>query len=340
MHPSPRPIRIWLNLCILLVAMMVMLGGATRLTESGLSIVKWNLVSGTLPPLTDTAWNVEFDAYKTSPQYKQMSRDNFVLDDFKSIFWLEYLHRLLGRITGIVFIAPLLYFIARKQLDAPIKRRMIIACLLIAAQGTVGWIMVASGLVDMPRVEPLKLALHLMLAFALFGWLLWTRWKMISPPPTEEILRGTHILFALVTLQIILGALVAGLRAGLSYNSFPLMDGQWIPADLYLLSPWWKNHLESVLTVQFQHRMGAYIVVAAVLMIVVDGWKRNAHKRLLLALLAIVSLQFALGVATLLSGVQLHLALAHQFTALLLFAVSLRLIYINSHGNSRDRKRE
>lgn len=322
-------VRRWLSFSVLLLVLMVALGGVTRLTESGLSIVEWKLVSGTLPPMGDAAWEQEFDAYKTSPQYEQVNR-GFGLSDFKQIFWLEYLHRLLGRFIGFVVAGGTLYYGMRRFLPRALLLRMVWISALIGAQGTVGWIMVASGLENEPRVEPIKLALHLLLAFSVFGALLWTRWQVLgiqAKVASAGIYWAVRALLALVIAQIFLGALVAGLRAGLTYNTYPLMDGQFIPEGLHLLTPWWKNHLENVMTVQFQHRMGALAVVGATLGFVAYAW-RTLPPRLLHGLLATLALQFGLGVATLLSVVELWLASAHQVVALLFTGMLLQICYL------------
>lgn len=332
-----RPLARWLVAVMALVVLMVGLGGFTRLTESGLSIVEWKLVAGTLPPIGAEAWQAEFAEYQQSPQFKQVNQD-FTVEDFKKIFWLEYLHRLLGRIIGLAVILPLLYFAARGMLTGPMKRRGLALAVLVAAQGTVGWIMVASGLVDQPRVAPVKLALHLVLAFVFFLSLLWTYWQVRdgswraprgNPDDGAVACRlalAAKALFLLIFLQIALGALVAGLDAGLSYNTYPLMDGQFIPDGLHRLQPWWLNHLESVLTVQFQHRMGALAVVAASLGFMAYAWPRVADRTPLRWLLGVLALQFALGVATLLSVVDIYLASAHQLAALWLLSIGLMLI--------------
>lgn len=342
MHPAPRylpAVRLWLTTCIVLVVAMVLIGGVTRLTESGLSIVEWKLFSGILPPVSTDAWEVEFSAYKTSPEY-QLVNKGFSLSDFQRIFWLEYLHRVLGRIIGMALILPFVYFSARKALPKPLIRRMALACVLVAAQGAVGWIMVASGLVDQPRVDPIKLALHLSLALALFALLLWTRWQVTGNRPAHSLQRGTgvRVLVVLVAVQIVLGALVAGLDAGYSYNSFPLMDGKLIPQGLHLMNPWWINHLENVMTVQFQHRAGAWAVLALGLAVIGSLWRNGLaeQRQYLRAVALIVGLQFCLGVATLLSGVNIALASAHQLGAVLLLGVALRLVWLypcNKAGN-------
>lgn len=336
MQPAPRyiaPVQRWILLCLTLIILMVAIGGVTRLTESGLSIVQWKLVSGTLPPLSSEAWQAEFDAYKQTPQFQQVNRD-FALGDFKQIFWLEYIHRLLGRIIGLALFVPLAYFTARRALPRRLLARMAAVVVLVGMQGTVGWIMVASGLHDQPRVAPIKLGLHLLLAFSVFGLLLWTRWQISLPTRPEAkrcIALGARGLLALLALQLFLGALVAGLRAGHSYTSYPLMDGQFIPHDLLLLTPWWRNLVESVLTVQFQHRMGALAVAGGILAYVILALRHasSALRPMLRMLATVVLLQFGLGVATLLSGVNIPLASAHQLVALLLLGTLLRVIYLS-----------
>lgn len=326
----PTAIRRWLTLCLILIALMVCVGGVTRLTESGLSIVEWKLISGTLPPMNAQAWQTEFDAYKLTPQFKQVNA-NFTIADFQQIFWLEYIHRLLGRIIGLAVFLPLVYLTLRRALPRPLFKRMVAVTILVAAQGTVGWVMVASGLHDEPRVEPLKLALHLLLAFSVFALLLWTRWQVTATPrlpAPRPVAIAARALLALVVLQITFGALVAGLRAGYYFNNFPLMDGQLIPAGLGDLTPWWRNHLENIMTVQFQHRIGAFAVFFGVLGFVIYSWKKIPHHRLLKSLVHVVILQFILGVATLLSTVDIALASMHQLVALLLFSLLIRLVYL------------
>lgn len=332
-QPLPQHRRIianWLLVCLALVGLMVFIGGITRLTESGLSIVEWKLLSGTLPPLTEKAWDAEFDAYKATPQFRWVNRD-FTLGDFKNIYWLEYIHRLLGRVIGLAVILPFCYFAARKMLPRPLLIRGLAISVLVAAQGAVGWVMVASGLIDQPRVAPIKLAAHLLLAFTVFGLMLWTRWqvlghpRMLRLPPLARLVR---VALALVTLQIFLGALVAGLRAGLTYNTYPLMDGQFIPDGLFLLSPWWVNHLESPLMVQFQHRMGAIVAVLAVFGFAAWAWKTLPLRSLANQLALTISLQFCLGIATLITNVNMWLASAHQLIALVLVSLLLRTLYV------------
>lgn len=334
MQPHPRhrrAITAWLTTTIVLVVFMILIGGLTRLTESGLSIVEWKLLDGIFPPLTQEAWEVEFSAYKTSPEYLLVNK-GFGLAEFKRIFWLEYIHRVLGRVIGLSLVIPFVYFVARRALPRPLLLRMGAACVLVAMQGTVGWIMVASGLADQPRVDPIKLALHLSLALALFSLLLWTRWQVAAPRPTAHIQRGytMRLWVGLLGVQIVLGALVAGLDAGYTYNTFPLMDGKLVPGGLHLLQPWWLNHVENVMTVQFQHRMGAWLVMAVGLFVASYHWRHAlAEQRLYLRAVGwVVGLQFSLGVATLVSGMNIALASAHQMGAVLLLGLSLRLVWL------------
>lgn len=332
-EPEPqhtRAIANWLFACLALITLMVVIGGATRLSESGLSIVEWKLISGTLPPLSEAAWQAEFEAYKETPQFVKVNA-GFNLDDFKGIYWLEYIHRLLGRIIGLAVVLPFAYFAARRMLPKRLLMRGLGITLLVCAQGAVGWVMVASGLVDAPRVAPIKLALHLLLAFSLFSLILWTRWQVLATrredvPPL--LARAVRIVLALLLAQIALGALVAGLRAGLVYNTYPLMDGALVPTGLYHLSPWWLNHLESPLLVQFQHRMGALLTVVAMGALMALGWRHAGLRAALSAVAGVVLIQFALGVATLISVVNIQLAVLHQLMALVLLAHLLWLAYL------------
>ncbi len=208
---------------------------------------------------------------------------------------------------------------------------MVAVTVLIGAQGTVGWIMVASGLHDEPRVEPLKLALHLLLAFTVFALLLWTRWQVmgvVRPPVPRSVAIAARALLLLVTLQLVMGALVAGLRAGYYFNSFPLMNGQFVPEGLHALAPWWRNHLENIAAVQFQHRIGAMAVAVCVLGFVAYSWRKIPHHRPLMRLACTVVLQFSLGVATLLSVMDISLASAHQLVALLLVGLLVQVGYL------------
>lgn len=331
--PYVRPVRIWLACLIALVTSMVFVGGVTRLTESGLSIVEWKLFSGVFPPLTQEGWQKEFAAYQTSPEYKHKN-SSFGVEEFKRIFWLEYIHRLLGRLVGIAFIAPYLYFLARSALPKPLAKRMLVATLLVGAQGAVGWIMVKSGLIDAPRVSPLKLALHLSLALSLFALLLWTFWQTGARAKTGMLTSRFHCALRVTSwvlaIQIILGALVAGNDAGLSYNTYPLMDGHFIPTQLGQAfvagGPWYGN----TLIVQFLHRSGAHLLCLLVMLCLYYGIRQPSAslRKATYWLAAAFALQFLLGVLTLIHVVPLPLASAHQMAAMLLLAAVLNLRYL------------
>jgi heme a synthase len=329
---STRSLQIWLGLCATLVFFMVVIGGLTRLSESGLSIVEWKVVSGILPPLTTQSWEKEFLAYQTSPQFKKVNQD-MTLEDFKGIFWLEYIHRLLGRTVGMCYLLPLLYYAIRKAAPTALLWRMAGIGMLVGAQGVVGWYMVKSGLIDNPAVSQYRLAFHLCLAIVIFALTLW-QWLRLRAPqqpalPTNTAQRLSIALISAVFLQIFMGALVAGLDAGLTYNTFPLMDGQWIPDGLYMQSPALINHFENIITVQFQHRVVAFIVLAIAITLRLHYRKKPsefARERCFsTATLHIILLQIIFGISTLIMVVPIPLATAHQAIAVLVIASCLFL---------------
>lgn len=329
-----RWITIWLVMCLLMVALMVIVGGLTRLTESGLSIVEWKPISGTLPPLDDAAWQEAFQKYQQTPEYQHVNK-GMSLAEFKNIFWLEYLHRLLGRLIGLVWFLPLAFFYVTHQLPKSSALRLLGIFLLGGVQGAVGWYMVKSGLADDPRVSPYRLALHLALAFLIFALILRTLLGMIWPhtPPVQAVPRcvktGANILLVLVFLQIVLGALVAGNDAGLIYNTFPLMDGRWIPAELSAFPITVRSFFEQVTLVQFNHRIGAYIVTLYMFFYWFYAFRYATQPTMLRAafylLPAIVMAQVVLGIKTLVLGVPIGLASAHQGLALILFAAAITI---------------
>jgi heme a synthase len=332
--PYRKSIYYWLLTGCILVYAMVMIGGITRLTGSGLSIVKWDLWNGTIPPTNDADWNHVFELYKQSPQFQQVNYD-FTLSDFKSIFWWEYIHRLLGRVIGVVFIVSFLYFWLTKKLDNILMRRLIIIFLLGALQGALGWYMVASGLINNPHVSHYRLATHLIAAFTTFGYIFWTalEYRRANNPEASEtnlsisdikIFRSGYFIFLLLILQIIYGAFVAGLKAGYVYNTFPLMEGKFFPEALSF-----NGITDNITTVQFIHRMLAYTVTLGVIFI---WWKCRASAALWLKrsaniLFLVVALQFTLGVITILSAVNIYAALLHQTGAFLLFAAFIKHLH-------------
>jgi cytochrome c oxidase assembly protein subunit 15 len=325
-----RAIRIWLLAVAALVLAMVVVGGATRLTESGLSITEWQPVSGALPPLSEAQWQAQFDKYKAIPQYEALN-SGMSLAAFKTIFWWEWTHRLLGRVIGAAFLLPMLWFLARGAIARPLGARLWVIFGLGAFQGAVGWWMVASGLAGRVEVSQYRLAFHLTLASLIYAALLWTAQGLAPrgrPPAPGRLRSSAKILLALVLLQIYLGALVAGLRAGLIYNTWPLIDGALVPAASQLLfnAPWWRNFFENPLTVQFDHRLVAYALLAGAFLHAIDAGRSSlgaAAWRGALALAAAVTLQATLGILTLLAQAPLGLALMHQATAMIVLTAAV-----------------
>jgi len=330
--PADRRIAAWLLFCAAFVAAIVIVGGATRLTRSGLSIVEWQPITGIVPPLTTEDWQVLFDKYRATPEYKQVNK-GMSLEAFKGIFWWEYIHRVLARLIGIVFLVPLLWFWWRRQLDRPLGLRLAGLFVLGGLQGAMGWFMVKSGLVDDPKVSHLRLAAHLGLALAILSAMIWIALGLLHPVREafgSRTRRSTrvvaNVLFWMVFVMALSGALVAGIRAGYAYNTFPLMNGHFIPPELFMLEPWWKNFFYNMATVQFDHRMLAYLIA------IVTAWlwwrvRRDRHTLrarttshfLLLALI----LQLTLGIFTVLLRVPITLGIAHQAGAVLLLVAAL-----------------
>jgi cytochrome c oxidase assembly protein subunit 15 len=323
-------IRLWLVIVAALVVATLIVGGATRLTESGLSITEWKPVTGALPPLTDAQWAAEFDKYKQIPQYRELNR-GMSLSEFKTIFWWEWGHRLLGRTIGAVFLIPFLFFLWRGWIGPGLRGRLWLLFGLGALQGAVGWWMVASGLAGRVSVSQYRLAFHMTLACVIYAAIVWTIARM---KPTEAIasparLRGTAIALVVMTLfQIYLGALVAGLDAGMSFNTWPQIDGALIPSAerLWFETPLWRNFFENHLTVQFNHRVMAYLLLAIAVWHVYDT-RRAMGDRNLRALaslyLSLLLVQAFIGIMTLLYAVPIPLALTHQAMAILLLTVAV-----------------
>ncbi len=324
-------ISIWLFACAALVFLIVIIGGLTRLSESGLSIVSWQPVKGVIPPLDVRDWQNLFAAYKQTPQYLKINYD-MSLEEFKNIFWLEYIHRVLGRIIGLVFLVPLLFFIITKKIGKNLALKLFSIALLGALQGFIGWYMVKSGLVDNPAVSHYRLALHLFLGFVIYAMLLWAglnsaecEVQSAEKATLNSALRTLHSLAisAFILFQTILGAFVSGTHAGLIYNDFPLMGGHIIPEDIFFLHPLWLNFLQNPATIQFQHRMMAFILFILILIFRV----KNPGDKAAGLLLAVALIQVLLGILTLVNHVPVLFAAAHQAGALVLFSVSLFINY-------------
>jgi heme a synthase len=322
-------IRLWIGCLAALVFAMVVVGGATRLTQSGLSIVEWKPVTGVIPPLSQADWQVEFDKYKTIPQYERVNR-GMSLEEFKTIFWWEWSHRLLGRMIGAAFLLPFLWFLWRGWVDRRLGAALAGIFMLGAVQGAVGWWMVASGLTERVAVSQYRLAFHLTLACLIYAALVRTADRVASPVPAATPRRiglGATTLLVLVLVQIYLGALVAGLHAGLIYNTWPLIDGNLVPPPSSLLfdRPAWRNFFDNPLTVQFDHRMVAYALVVLALLHLADVF-RTAESRGLRAgaglLALVVCAQAMIGIITLIAAAPLALAMLHQAMALVVLTVA------------------
>ena len=324
-----RAVVVWLLLCAAMVFAMVVVGGVTRLTHSGLSIVEWQPLVGTIPPLSPADWEALFAKYRETPEFRLVNFD-IGLEGFKRIFWWEYTHRLLGRVVGVVFLVPFLWFLSRGRLDRPLAWRLAGVFAIGALQGALGWVMVQSGLVDDPRVSHFRLTAHLGLALAIFAAELWIALGLLAPVERGRSAAPSFSfalsIAGLVFVMALSGGMVAGLRAGSAYNTFPLMNGHLVPPEILALEPWWKNFLYNMATVQFVHRSIAWLLIVVVALFwwrmraVELGARQRLSCNLLLAALA---LQVALGVATLLLAVPVALAAAHQAGAVILLATAL-----------------
>jgi len=326
-HDPLRAVRRWLFCAAAMIFATLIIGGATRLTESGLSIVEWKPVTGVLPPLSDSDWQSEFTKYQAIPQYRELNR-GMSLDAFKTIFWWEWSHRLMARLTGAVFLLPFLYFLWRGAIPPRLRMRLWTIFGAGAALGAVGWWMVSSGLTQGVSVSQYRLAFHLTLATTIYAAILWTAGQLV-PQPTAQIptrLRITAaVIGGLLLLQIYLGALVAGLDAGLVFNTWPLIDGAFVPSPerLWFIQPAWRNLFENTLTVQFDHRMVAYTIWVLALLHAIDAWRSRHAMRGALVLAAAVTLQAMLGIVTLLHQAPIPLALPHQILAIIVFTVAV-----------------
>lgn len=342
---------LWLFSGCFLIFAMVIVGGITRLTGSGLSITEWKVVTGTIPPLNEVQWQEEFEKYQQSPQFKKINA-HFELTEFKNIYWWEYIHRLLGRLIGLVFIIPFIWFLVTRQLDRPLIYKSLLLFFLGGLQGFIGWYMVSSGLVDIPNVSHYRLALHLLTAFITFGL---TYWFAIELFLTEKIRPAgwikklktyAWITFCLIVLQIIYGAFVAGLKAGYAYNTWPLMGDTLIPSTInYALSSHGIKALTADMSVvQFIHRYLAYIVYFIISGLWIWAIKKNNRENISLTqpqvnalkfLLIVVNVQFLLGVLTLIYAVPIWLGVLHQVGAFLLFAAGIYLMHCLKYRNGQ-----
>ena len=321
-------VRFWLHGVAVLIALMVIVGGITRLTDSGLSIVEWRPVTGTVPPLSENAWAAEFEKYKTSSEYELVNK-GMTLSEFKRIYWWEWVHRLLGRVIGAAFLLPLLFFQFRGWIEPRIKWRLWMIFALGALQGGIGWWMVASGLVGRVDVAQERLSIHLTMACLILIAVVWTARRLapatsVASAVPRRLAWTAVAILSLLVVQIALGGLVAGLKAGLVYYTWPLIDGALIPAreHLFFLAPAWANLIDNHLAVQFTHRMVAYLLVALATLHAADCAYHNERRVSAIALASLLLLQATLGVVTLLWHVPMLLALAHQSVAVVALVVA------------------
>jgi cytochrome c oxidase assembly protein subunit 15 len=329
----PKAISLWLFVCCALIFAMVVLGGVTRLTGSGLSMVEWDPIFGVIPPRSDAEWQQVFAGYQQSPEYQKVNV-GMSLEEFKTIYCFEYAHRLLGRSIGLAFLVPFLYFWLRRRIPPGLTSKLLAIFILGGLQGLLGWYMVKSGLVDDPRVSPYRLAAHLLLAFIIYGYILWVALDLLSPsagnrpePAPGDPLRWLALGVLLwLGATVAYGAFVAGLDAGLAYNTFPLMGDRLVPAGMFALEPTYRNWFENVATVQFVHRWLATSLLALIVILWLLARAKPLSPRARTALHLLVALAFVqvgLGISTLLLHVPIPLASAHQAGALALFSVML-----------------
>jgi len=325
-----RRIAVWLFVCCLMVYAMVILGGVTRLTGSGLSMVEWDPIFGILPPLDEAGWDETFSLYQQSPEYQKINI-GMDLEGFKQIYWFEYSHRVLGRTIGTVFLLPFLFFLVKGWIHRPLIPKLLSMFVLGALQGLLGWYMVKSGLIDNPHVSQYRLTAHLGLAILIYAYMFYVAlglWQGGRPSVSipAGLRRATMLLTLLMFITILSGGFVAGLKAGYAYNTFPLMDGHWIPEAIFMQDPLWLNFFENIATVQFQHRLLATLVFLGVILLWIAARRVTLPATVttgMQLMLAAAILQVILGIATLLLHVPVALAATHQAGALLLVTIAL-----------------
>lgn len=335
-----RQVAAWLFVCAAVIFAMIILGGVTRLTNSGLSMVEWKPLMGVIPPLNQQQWLEVFAKYQQYPEYLKVNH-GMTVEEFKSIFMYEYLHRVLGRSIGLLFLLPFLYFYFTSKIRQGLTPQLVVMFILGGCQGLLGWYMVKSGLVDNPRVSQYRLTAHFGAAIIIYGYILWVAFGLLRERPVAVVSRGLQTaaiaLTALIFFMMLSGGLVAGTRAGFAYPTFPLMGNSFIPEGLYAMTPAWLSAFEDITTIQFNHRMFAYLLVVVIVWFAVRALKARlpGHLRVgIFALLALLVVQVGLGISTLLLHVPVSLAASHQGVAVLLFTASL---YI-SGGMLRQRE--
>jgi len=326
-HPDhSRALGIWLLFCAAVVYFMIIVGGITRLTQSGLSMVEWAPIMGIIPPIGEQAWMDVFNKYRASPEYLKINT-GMSLEAFKSIFYWEYGHRVLGRLIGMIYLIPLLIFLAKGWVPKEWRLRLFALFLLGGLQGLMGWYMVKSGLVDVPHVSQYRLTAHLGLALVIFACMLWfamdfLRGTNIARHATKTYLRATAVVVLVVFVMMLSGGFVAGTKAGFILNTFPLMGGQWVPQGWLAMDPVWRNFFENAITIQFVHRCLAVLVSVVVVwgLILSQQQRFNTYFKFVLLVMIV---QIALGISALVLHVPIALGAAHQAGAVALFSVAL-----------------
>jgi len=329
---NDKQVAIWLIFVASVIFFMIMLGGATRLTHSGLSMVDWNPIMGVVPPLDKADWTQTFERYKQFPEYQKIN-EGMSLEEFKSIFYFEYFHRVLGRLIGLLFLVPFLFFWFRGTIRRSMLPQMVIMFVLGGLQGLLGWYMVKSGLVNDPQVSQYRLTAHLLTAVMIYGYMLWVAFGLLkksthtlSDGTGKSLYRYSIAMTGLIVFMITTGGFVAGTKAGYAYNTFPLMAGKFIPDGMYTLQPFWLNWFENITAIQFNHRMIAYSLVLLVPLFSFSVRRLAITSRSILAahlLLAMLVVQVSLGVAILLLHMPVAIAVIHQGGAILLFTIAL-----------------
>ena len=331
-----RQIAYWLFFCAAVIFGMILLGGVTRLTSSGLSMVDWKPIMGVIPPMTQTDWQEMFLKYQQFPEYQKINV-GMSLEDFKPIFMYEYLHRVLGRLIGVIFIVPFLFFYFSRRIKTGLTPKLVIMLIGGGCQGLLGWYMVKSGLVDNPHVSQYRLTAHLGAAVLIYGFILWTAFGLVLTARAQpvELQRFSIGLSALIYLMILSGGLVAGTHAGNAYSTWPLMGDSFVPAGLYAMTPAWLSAFEDITTIQFNHRMFAYLIVALVVAFAIRAFRFGVVGRLkvgIFCLIGLLGMQVTLGISTLIFYVPIPVAAAHQVGAVALLTASLFISHCLSNG--------
>ena len=331
-----RQIAYWLFFCAAVIFGMILLGGITRLTSSGLSMVDWKPIMGVIPPMTQTDWQEMFLKYQQFPEYQKINV-GMSLEDFKPIFMYEYLHRVLGRLVGVIFIVPFLFFYFSRRIKTGLTPKLVIMLIGGGCQGLLGWYMVKSGLVDNPHVSQYRLTAHLGAAVLIYGFILWTAFGLVLTARAQpvELQRFSMGLSALIYLMILSGGLVAGTHAGNAYSTWPLMGDSFVPAGLYAMTPAWLSAFEDITTIQFNHRMFAYLIVALVVAFAIRAFRFGIVGRLkvgIFCLIGLLGMQVTLGISTLIFYVPIPVAAAHQVGAVALLTASLFISHCLSNG--------